>query len=185
MKGENSILKNGVLAFLFLLMTAIALGQEKQKISATYNAVPFKKWVDTIESITPYFFYYDAQAMDTFRITMHAEELTVAQILQKAFHKTAFHFHIDSANHVFISSQLPIQTNLPVHFFDKTAPANDSIALLALAFQRAVSAENLETTANNKRIKIGKGPNPLKGKASISGYIRHTGTGEAIAGATV
>ena len=185
MNEHNSILKISALSFFLLLTTTTALGQAKQKISVNFNAIPFKQFIDSIESRTPFYFYYDARALDTLQITIQAEELTLAEILQKAFDNTSFYFQLDDANHVFITSQLPVQTKLPAHFFDKTVPVNDSISPFAVAFQKPTTSQKLESNTNIKLIELGNRTHALKGKANISGYIRHTVTGQALAGATV
>ncbi|HEY4151305.1 MAG TPA: hypothetical protein VGM41_20345, partial [Chitinophagaceae bacterium] len=98
-----------------------AAAQKATSISGDFSNYSFPQFVAEIEIRSGYHFYYDAAEMDSFPVNIKADQETLAQLLDRLFEKTLFHYAIDSTGRVFITHRFVINTRLPAGFFAPSA----------------------------------------------------------------
>ncbi len=175
-----------VFALVNLLYVPIVSAQTSMRVNEEFNNTTFPDFVLKIERNTNYYFYYKIAELDTFKITVKAENMLLHDLIGKVFANTAFHFAIDRNNNVFINSRNVIQTTLPDQFFSGGQAESDSFE-----FNTAIPPEPFQNSArtgsrDNKLNEIGFKPSAIKkDRANIAGYVRDSKTGESFTGAMV
>src|SRR3954470_22860478 len=101
-------IKKAVSALVFTLAAFLLHAQSGRQILVTLDAdsMQFKDIVKELENKLPLHFYYDPNALDTARFTLHARDKELPTALSDLFGSrdmTPWHFAIDSLNEVFIS----------------------------------------------------------------------------------
>ncbi len=171
----------------FLFMASGAKGQDKKLISKNFEDYSFTRFVNEIEGEYNYHFYYDSSELDSIRITLRVNRVTLQELLSQVFQKTNFHYAIDSAGRVFITNGVAVQTTLPSNFFDPGRVDNRNSDTSGLfADKEPVEKVKLKVSQDNKLYEVGiKTGRSNQGKATVAGYVRDSKTGEAIIGASV
>ena len=172
----------------FLLGFAFkAFSQKAKLISCDYTSAKFEEFVQGIEAITDFHFYYNPADLDSFSVTIKAKDITITDLLKQVFQNTPYYFTIDPSDHIYITKHVIIQAALPGDFFNKgkitSDSTNDKEEQLA---NEASNKEKVKTSVENKLFEIGtKTNNILKGKAILAGYVRDIKNGEHITGASI
>ncbi|HRH58954.1 MAG TPA: carboxypeptidase-like regulatory domain-containing protein, partial [Chitinophagaceae bacterium] len=162
--------------------------QNNVLISGDYSGISFKTFAAKIEATYPYRFYYDSTETDSLIINVKAEQLTIQQLLEKAFSKTIYHFAVDANNRIFITKRFAIQTSLPDDFFavKKTADTSTVKNIIPVFEAQEEVKEKLSVSLENKLYQVGSNTgNSNQSTATIAGYVRDIKTGEPIIGASV
>ena len=68
-----------------LLSGFTASAQNKWSITGDFTGYSFQKLVQEIESQTDYYFYYDSAETDSIKINLHADHLSLQQVLDTIF----------------------------------------------------------------------------------------------------
>jgi hypothetical protein len=170
-----------------LLLYTDASAQTPPKLSGSFSNLKFDDFVKEVEALAPYHFYYNPIELDSLKVTVSANKLTVTDLLQKAFNNTLYNFAIDSSGNIFISKNYKIQTTLPRDFFERGKnPGDSSINADMVPTGEKISKEKFKASIENKLFEIGtRTNNPGGGKATIAGYIKDIKSGEPLAGASV
>ena len=170
----------------YLLQTNQVSGQSDKRISEDFRNVLFPEFVQRIETITGYHFYYKPSQLDSFNVNIKADNISLPDILSKIFAGTSFHFSLDKENNVFINSKYTIQTDLPNDFFNTKKTVIDTFDTSKIPPFESLTDKKARAGSENKLYEIGTKQNAAtKGKATIAGYIRHGKTGESFTGAMV
>jgi hypothetical protein len=174
---------------LLLIFCAGCLEASSQTLfNVDADSMKFENFAQIVESNSNYFFYYDTAQVNKLKVTVHAKGESLENILGKLFANTDFHFAVDEDNHVFVTSSFDIQTALPKNFLDKQTNKTDTLFRpppVELTGNPTVK-EKTRTSPENKLFEIGDKSNQSgQAKATISGYIRDTKSGEPVIGATV
>ncbi len=177
----------GVCTLGFLLLQYSATGQSGQRITIDVSDIPFAQFVKKAESLAACHFYFKISETDSLRITVKADNLLLAEVIQKAFQNTGLQYAIDAEGRIFISKLKQIQTALPDGFFDrkKNLPdtANDPILVMSAT---NAGNEKLQASLEKKLFEIGVKTNSIaRGNAVLVGYVRDIKSGEALSGASV
>ncbi|MBD0375896.1 MAG: TonB-dependent receptor, partial [Flavisolibacter sp.] len=168
----------------FFLMPS-AFGQEEKRISGNFTNSTFPQFVQKMEAVSDFHFYYTSTELDSFQVNVSAQNILLKDLLKKIFEGTDFYFAIDHLNHVFISKKVPVLTNLPAGFFEKQSTIADSAAENYTALvQDQTNKKETKATLENKLFEIGT-KTSARTKATIAGYVKDAKNGEALAGATV
>ena len=69
-------------------------------------------FVQQLETLTPYTFFYDSAQVDSFRVTVALEKQSLKTILDAAFKGTDLQYALDDQHHVFITRALQVLTTL-------------------------------------------------------------------------
>lgn len=170
----------GMSTFLFLQVQ----GQDQKKISGTFDNYSFSRLADTLEAATGYHFYFDPVDLDSLSIDISLNKATLTQVLDRLFENTRFHYAIDTARRVFITSQVTIVTTLPAWLGGPAGnrppvniPFPDEQDQPERTKLRKTLIENQLIEIGNKLVKAGQP------KATIAGYVKDDKTGEVIVGA--
>ncbi|WP_400191559.1 carboxypeptidase-like regulatory domain-containing protein [Hymenobacter sp. B81] len=178
-------------ALLALLLSTAAHAQQTPAaqaplISANLDSVRFDEFVRRVEAQTPHRFYFEAEAVDSLRISLHVQQQPLAQVLERALQPSGLKFAIDAHRRIYITRGAAVLTDLPEHYQLPSADspvaglAPDDAALLS----STAAARRRRAAAEQKLVEVGTGQ-PDKSRPTLAGYIRDLKTGEGVAGATV
>lgn len=170
----------GLLLCCMLTLTSVA---QEQRVSGNFQSVRFSNFVQRVEQMSTYRFYFDEKLLDSFTVNVTASNITITELLQKAFDQSPYHFTI-SANKVYITRQLPFQASLPEDFFDRNKPSKDTVVQMVAPPPISIK-EKIKAPVENKLFEIGNRSAPQKSKVTLAGYIRDEKSGEPIPNASV
>ena len=172
-----------LIAILFLCFLGISLrGQQTEYpiVTARIDTLTIEQALLRLENQTGYRFYYDTAQLDTTKIILEPERLSLPQVVEKLLEGTGLQFAIDQHKNVFIARNLALQTRLPDSFFD-TDPAN-----VATELNEINPVPSAVAAADDKIYNIGRRTSGAPGGSHIlNGYVRDAKTGEPIPAATV
>lgn len=167
---------------LTILCTLAAASQTMPRISGDFRNMRVDRFVDSLQSLSGYRFYYPDHMLDTLEIDVQLHDQRLDSTLSAAFAHSPIQWAIDPWKRVFLTSGYPIQTNLYLAAAEMPA-SEDSIR--AANFSNRAGLQG-GAYADNKLYELGhkrslKTPVP----ATISGFVRDEKTGEPIVAATV
>jgi len=168
------------------LQTA-AQERNAEKITARFDSLPAPKFLNAVEKIVSYRFYYDNKQLDSVIINLDADDLPVRELLEQAFKSTDIRFSIDSTGkNIFISKKFAIVTKLPTNIFNsETRPGEVTDAHTEIPVPFETEAENDVASVPGKLYEIGRRTGQNRGQAVITGYVRNSKTGEPLPNITV
>ena len=159
----------------------IAHAQDARIIDGDFNNLSFPQFVDRIESITHYHFFYDPAETDSIVINLRARHARISDLLDQAFKNTIFHYAIGPDNKIFITRRNAIRTTLSSNDSTENAPHDTSWTVEDHSATKALRA-----SLENKLFEIGVASGrPQPGNATLVGYVRDARNGEALVGAAV
>ena len=175
-----------ILFFSIIMISGLtSRAQENKLVSSEFQNEPFKRFILKTEQSYACRIYYDTITLDNSTVTVKAYQLTLAQLLDKVFNHTSFHYAIDQYNHVYITRKA-VQTQLADNFLNTRNAVDSSVASEPYSPKERAEKQILDVSLENQLFEIGtKNGNSKNGKATIAGYIRDIKNGEPIAGATV
>lgn len=141
--------------------------------------------LEGIEKQSGYRLYYDTAELDTTRIDVNVDNVSVFKALGGLFAGSEIVYAVDRQRHIFIGKGETINTGLPAGYFEKRAPlkalADDSVR----DYLEDVGKEPV-STIENKLFVIGeRTTSQLTGPAHLAGYARDAKTGEPVVGASI
>jgi len=144
---------------------------------------PLSDLVKHIEAQTSYRFYYDDTVFDSLKVSVDFTSASVAEVLDKAFNSTAYHYSIYESS-IFLTKEKQIITRLPTQFQlqkskEKLLPADAPLADLAPV------KNSLPASLENKVYTIGNKSATDKPNATLAGYVRSSKTGEPVSGLAI
>lgn len=155
-------------------------------INGTFDSLTLVDFFQKLESQSPYFFYYNADQLDSVKITMTAQNETIQAVLEKAFKNTSLLFSIDSDNKVYITKGLKLVTTLPAGFFRSSGEAQPILSVKDSIIDYGSGLRRKEkVTSESKLYEIGTKTNVIKGNAIITGTVRNATTGEPLINTSV
>jgi len=179
---------NRFIQFSFILLLSFAaydsLSQQRELIKGDFSSLPFERFVEQIESVTTFRFFYNPRLMDSVLVSLHAENQSIDTVLTNLFRGTDFHFVIDPHHQIFISREREIAGSLPDDFF---GVPNQSTQQKFTAFDISdyEKKEKKKSQIESRLYVIGTKTGNLQGKATLSGYLRNALSGEPLIGAAV
>jgi len=132
-------------------------------------------------------FYYDTADLDTTKLSIQADQQSLAKVLGDVFSGTDLSYFIDRQRHVFISKGEPVHEGLPVDFFERTVVSRDTARAGVPARDDLEEATKPQiATLENKLYLIGdKSTASLPGVVNVAGFVRDAKTGEPVVGASI
>ncbi len=182
------------LSGLFVSLSALAQQHTDTLITGHYQDIPFTRFVQEIESVTPYHFYYDPREVDSLSVRISVEKEPLSSVLEQVFQAAGggLHFAIDGSS-VYISSGDALQVDLPPDFFQSSSdtvprltenPVEEAPEIQAP--EKPQERQGNEIAVENKLFAVGLRTNHLKkGQAVIAGYVRDGKTGKTVSGAVI
>jgi hypothetical protein len=179
-----------LVAVLFLIVTTAQAQTRMQPISIDIDNATVQQLVSDIESKTDFHFFFDAEQLDSIRVTVKANSVPLAVVLKQAFDGTPVKFTIDSEGNVFLTKEKEIFATLPYGLFDHERDAeriaNQKETLSATLMDSKVEEGSVTSSQESKLVEIGtKSGNAPGGTVSLAGYVRDAANGAAIIGAAV
>ncbi|TCC90160.1 TonB-dependent receptor [Pedobacter frigiditerrae] len=176
-----------VLLIIFCLFFSSAVFAQKDKeilYSVDFKQASINEVVKDLEAKSNYHFYYDVLQLDSLRITVSANQLTITNLLNKVFEGTNINFAIHNKN-IFLIKGKTIDLDLAqAYYVNKvgkepvSVKKNDTSYLANEKIQYATTA--------NKLYEIGiKTNDPKSGTALLSGIIREPTTEALVKGASI
>ncbi len=166
-----------------LIMVSLTKGQDKKKINADFDNFPFPAFVERVEALTGVHFYFNPSELDSLKITIKENSISLQDLLSKVFANTSFNYSIDRSDNVFVfNKRSVILTDLPLSSGEKLR--NDT-AIAIVDPPVDLPRQTLQSSIENKLFEIGTRTTNLSGKATLAGYVRDARNGEPLAGASV
>lgn len=183
----NSMKKYLINISFFILFALVVHAQDKKEIliSGRFDSLLLTDFFQQIESQAPCFFYYDADQLDSARISLVAQNETLSSVLTKAFQNTGLLFSIGSDNKVYVTKGIRIVTTLPEGFFqaENKKPvyvSKDTVVDYGIELKKTG-----KVTSETKLYEIGAKTNTIRGNAILTGTIRNARSGEPLINASV
>ncbi|MBX3241663.1 MAG: carboxypeptidase-like regulatory domain-containing protein [Chitinophagaceae bacterium] len=163
-----------------------AMAQDTPVITAGFDNVKASKFIEALDSLTDYKYYYDTTAFDSIRVSLVAERQPLEKVLLEAFVETGYHFTIYNKT-VFIVKGSPVAVALPENFFEDNALPDSSVPRYTTIVSYLEDDTKTQVqTAENKLFDVGTKTRQVgQGVAKMAGYVRDITTGEPIPGAAV
>ena len=169
-------MKNGFLLlclFFGLILIVKAQKTDEPRFSGFYPGVPVERFFESLESESPYIFYFRKAEIEDISVNLQATNSTLEELLRTIFADTELKFTIGADYSVYISKGKKLEVELSDDFF-----RNVSSSALS-------NGNNVDQAfARNNRFVIGQ-PRPNQKTATLSGTILSLENEEAIAGAIV
>jgi hypothetical protein len=182
----------GILRYFFLslilqLFFLSLKAQPGKLINGTFDKYTFQQFAKTVEIQTDYKFYYDPAEVDTFSVSLKADNIPLDLLLDKLFSSTDIYFAVDSYNRVFISRLFQMKTELPDNFSGRKALLKDSLVEMVITDNiQSTGKDKLNTSVEKRIFEIGPPREKTgQGSATLAGYIREIRTGEPLPGVSV
>ncbi|MBC7744875.1 MAG: carboxypeptidase-like regulatory domain-containing protein, partial [Flavobacterium sp.] len=173
-----------IFTFLFLIISFQIQAQVKDSlVTGTFNNLQMNEFVTQLESQTSYHFYYKSADFDSLKINFSVTDQALPAVLTMAFKGSSFKFAIDG-EHVFLSSNKTIKTELPADFF-ASASSSPQIEKEEVEMAANTEVKTIRATLENKLYTIGRKSGNLSGTATLSGSVRNIKSGEPVAGSSV
>jgi len=171
---------------LFFLFPVAALCQlnNKHLFNGKFEAMAAPEFFKSIETGSPYYFYYNAPDVDSVIINVEAKDQSIDSLLKLAFQGTDLQFAIDRQNHVFITKKIKLVTMLAPGFYPHKNPRgipNDTSLNISTGAKTVI-----RTTTENKLYEIGTKSGSIRpGNFIVTGHIRNARSGEPVVNASV
>ncbi|MGZ3765867.1 MAG: carboxypeptidase-like regulatory domain-containing protein, partial [Mucilaginibacter sp.] len=182
-------MKKICLAFYILFsITSIVYAQQTtdKLIDVDFKQAGITEIVSDLRTKTGYHFYYDPVQFDSLRVTLSLTQKSLANVLDKVFENSRYHYVITDDQEVILTRNWQINTDLASGFFNgKQEQVNPGASISDLS-SSTEQKKTTEATSENKLYTIGSPSNSNKpGNVTLAGYIRNINSGEAISGASI
>lgn len=174
------------LLLFMLLIVFCAFSQETNPVRITedFKEVRLPDFFKRLEQKTPYKFYYDALQLDSFTLQLSVKDMTIEQVLERAFQNTDIRFSVDSYNNIFITRKMQVITELPKDLFATNRnPSRGNATTPVTDFD--IDSKRVGKAVAEKVIEIGTKADQKSNVTQMTGYVRNAKTGEPVANATV
>ncbi|MFN8340069.1 MAG: TonB-dependent receptor [Cyclobacteriaceae bacterium] len=172
-----------VICCVALLIPVVSQAQQTL-LNGQFKDITFRAFVTSVESATPYRFYYPPAA-DTLKVNTSFHEKPLSTVLLDIFKDTEFKFAIDPLNRVFITRGIEIQPELPPGYFGYSSLAKNQDDAALQSFLAGKQRDQQQASLEDKLFIIGSRSAEQKGNPSVAGYVRNIDNGEPIVGAVV
>jgi hypothetical protein len=152
-------------------------------LNATFRDVTFEKFVESVESRTPYRFYYDSKSTDSVVVNVDLKDSHLAAALDEILSGTELHYAIDGEGNVYITQAREIMVGLPDDFFNTGLPSTRKA--YEFDYTEYEKREKKRKQIEGRLYTIGTKTNSLQGKATLAGYVKSAANGEPVVGASV
>lgn len=175
--------------WILLLANAMAWSQSRYdevKISGSWDHVPFKEFVKSVEHQYPVKFYFDPQWTDSLFVTGNYNSRPLNEVLNIIFRDTGLKA-VFLGEKIILTKAYTIRTRLPVNFFEPVPSTDEEPVTAVFDFERKHKTTGaVKSTIETRLIEIGpKSGRTGSGKATLAGHIRESKTGEPLIGAVV
>ena len=173
-----------VLAFCLLLLSfpTKVKGQEIL-LNGKFSQIPFERFIESIESSTPFRFHYDPQWTDSLIVDIDLRNASLSDALNQALAGTDLHYAVDHNRIVYITKAREIMVQLPDNYFDNGVQTNRTA--YEFDYTEYENREKKKKLIEGKLYTMGVKTNSLQGRGTVAGYLRNAVNGEPLIGASV
>jgi hypothetical protein len=174
-----------IIILFFIALSHAGNGQEL-RVSGSFNGISFQKFVEEIESKTPYRFYFDPLTTDSLVVNATPQNQAIGDLLNSVLSGTDLHFSIDPDQNIYITYEREILSSLPDDFFG-TGHGTVQSRRQSTDFDYSLyeKREKERKLAETRLYSIGNKSSNLGGNASLAGYVRDASSGTPVIGASV
>lgn len=173
--------------FFLLLLFATRIWAQELRLSASFQATPFREVVNSIELQASTRVFYNPAWTDTLHISASFSNASLEEAMTSILADTPLQFFINQKGQVILTHGYKVMEHLPADFFEAPEDAEDKLDVAALELEKRRQAQ--EPDANlieNQLFEIGNKTDVLAaGKATVAGYVRNKASGEPVIGALV
>ncbi|MGZ3834240.1 MAG: TonB-dependent receptor domain-containing protein [Mucilaginibacter sp.] len=174
--------------YIFFCISSFVYAQQStgKLIDVDFKQAGITEIVSDLRTKTGYHFYYDPVQFDSLRVTLSLTQKSLANVLDKVFENSRYHYVITDGEEVILTRNWQINTDLASGFFNgKQEQVNPGASISDLS-SSTEQKKTTEATSENKLYTIGSPSNSNKpGNVTLAGYIRNINSGEAISGASI
>lgn len=164
---------------IFLSVQAMA---QNDPVTLNLSSARFTELIRSLESQTPYKFYYTPAETDSLLISYSGTNKALNEVLAEILHPLNFRFAPDPRKKIYITREAFILTE----FRDIHAPVQTGgVTVPDVVIRDFLEARPEDISIENKVFEIGNKDRPVKGEKTLSGYIRSKNTGAPLSSATV
>lgn len=171
--------------FLFLFTGFYCSGQKKNKgISLSFNELPIKVVIDSIEKNTDYRIYYLEQWFGDRKVTRDYQDMTLEDILKDIFKETEINFYFLDNRNVILTQNSIIYDELPLGFFgeSETPDSTNYNTFNRVAPPVFYAESKVQNNTILETVRIGKSDNTRTEEFYLlQGQVKNKATGEPIA----
>jgi hypothetical protein len=190
LRKQNHIILSQIIVL--LLCCTHAMGQTDTngpRITGEFTQMRGEVFLLELERQTGKHFYYTKADLDSIVINIKVSNEPLHTVLNLAFTGTGLLFSEDDEQHIFISKNAMVSTELPEDLFDDAPRKPKKITASVTKTTDTILQEKKAATANleNKLYIIGEKPkgNLSPGKVTLAGYLHDSKTGEPVIGASI
>lgn len=166
----------------FLFISCEAKAQDTV-LNGNFQAVPFEKFVETLEARTPFRFFFDTKNTDSLFVTVNLQNVTLSAALDQVLAGTDLHYAIDPDNNVYITQAREIMVGLPDDFYNTGQQSTRKP--YEFDYTEYEKREKKRKAVEGRLYTIGPKTNSLQGKATLAGFVKSAANGEPVIGASV
>ncbi|WP_010517465.1 TonB-dependent receptor [Croceivirga radicis] len=180
------MLKKTIFLFVFCLIGFSIYAQDNPaKDTIKINAQTLKEALKQLNSIADYSFYYDANSLDSIRLTKTYTSTTIQELLEAVLQNTNLNYYVFEGNKIILTENNIIYDKLPEGFFKK-----DSVVKPIEPVSRPIfySRNNKQTRLRSRieTVRLGKEQkNNSRTSFRVYGRVTNNNTGEPIPDMTI
>ncbi len=169
--------------FLWLaIFLSVQTMAQNDPVTLNLSSARFTELIRSLESQTPYTFYYAPAETDSLLISYSGTNKALNQVLSEILHPLAFRFATDPRKKIYITKDAFILTEFrDIH---ASKPSGEA-ATPDVVIRDFLEAQPEDISIENKVFEIGNKDRPVNGEKTLSGYIRSKNTGAPVSSATV
>jgi len=169
-----------------LLLLCLPLAAQNDKYSLRLNDVLFGELADTLEDKLWCQVFYANEWVDSFYVSVDAQEQEVAQIMAAALAGSGFTFIVGPDKQVILSEGYTIKTNFREEYEKHLADRISVLDTVTYTLNGQAQEEESNISEEFRLFKIGNPADMEKeGKVTLSGTILYTGSDVPVSGAIV
>lgn len=176
---------SAIILFFFSISCLSGQTKEELQINGNFSNLTFQQFVDTMESRYPVHFYYDEKWVKSLQVNIHAEQLSIKDLMNKLLTATLLDYIYQPPGSIFILPDKKFVYQLPEYHFahegsDTMQNRQQELTEMEQKYLQGRQSDMIPTIVVGSRKKAGKGK-----MAVITGKLTDEETGEPLVGATI
>jgi hypothetical protein len=174
-----------ILLSFFFLSGLSGQTTEGLQLKANFKNLTFQEMVDKLESQYPVHFYYDEKWVDSLKVNMETQQISITDLMDKILGSTTLGYVYQPPGTVFILPDKKFAHQLPAYFYSSEGSENaqnrqQELTEMEQKYLQGRQPDMIRTIVIGSREKARKGK-----MAVITGKLTDEETGEILIGATI
>ncbi len=154
----------------YLIISSCCSFGQYENITAQFDSILFRDFVDTVERIIPVRIYYDEKWTDTLSLNVNSSNTTFEEMMNRSLRKHGFSFIITGDDKVILSKGYSIKTDFRAAYLDQLERSRKYADTLNYLHTAAVEEKN-RPDEEFRLYKIGR---QVSGKKEVSAVLSGT-----------